>query len=324
MKKREAILALRAAQLQKGHLRTTRKTYRGWLLRYMAGAQAGRWSDLQGFLDHLSSGREPVNPKTVKQALNALVFFYKNVLDKDPGQLRVPKINHNRNHPNFLQHHEVVDLLSRMRGTAKLQAALLYGTGSRINALLTLRLKDLDLDRGIVTFRFDKGGKTRTVQIPRSLIPALEEHIAWVRGKWEQDHAAGVIAPSPEPSLMRKLGRNTFATLPWYWLWPSQVIRDGARWHATDRGLAKAVRIAAQAAGLTKRVTPHTLRHSHATALLDRGENIVRIKDQLGHEHLDTTAIYTHATGGDTLTSPLDAPPVVVPFPTKEPMRIAK
>jgi site-specific recombinase XerD len=329
MKKTAAILKLRAAQLQAGHLRNTRKTYRHWLCRYIDGAHAGRYSDLQGFLDELSAGPNRVGPKTVKQALNALVFFYRKVLEKEVGKLRVPKVNKNRNTPTYLNHNGVITILSRMRGTARLQAAMLYATGSRINALLTLRLKDLDLDRGTVTFRFDKGGKSRTVKLANSLLPELRTHVEYIRGRWEQDHRAGLIAPHPEPSMMRKIGRKKFGELAWYWLFPSQKVREGCRWRATDRGLAKVLGIAVKTAGIMKRVTPHTLRHSHATALLDRGENIRRIQDQLGHTDVKTTEIYTHVTGREAVASPLDCPPAfqpgeIIDFPTIEPARKAQ
>lgn len=325
MKRKEAILALREAQLKAGHLRNTRKSYRQWLLRYIDGATAGSWRNLQGFLDHLTT-RDQLNPKTVRHALNAMVFFHKKVLEQEPGRLVVPRVNKNRNVPTWLHHHEAIDLISRMKGTARLQAALLYGTGSRIHAMLSLRLKDLDLDGGLITFRFDKGGKSRTVALPQSLIPALRDHIEWCRGRWEADSGAGIICPPPEDSLRRKLGARTFGTLPWYWLFPSQVIRGAERWHATDRGLCKAIAIAARAAGLTKRVTAHTLRHSHATALLERGENIRRIQVQLGHSHVETTEIYTHAAGTETLVSPLDRGPAVIPFPAspQKPHRVAQ
>ena len=316
MKRTEAILALRAAQLEAGHLRETRKTYRGWLSRYVDGAGAGKFSDLQGFMTHLAVN-EGLNPKTVRQALNAMVFFHKNVLKREVPELKVPKINKDRNPPTWLHHEEAVDLLSRMSGTAKLQAGMLYATGSRIHAMLTLRWKDLDLDAGLVTFRFDKGGKSRTVKLARVMIPTLREHFERVRRVWELDHAAGVIAPPPEDSLRRKLGARVFGTLPWYWVFPSQVVRDGERWHATDRGLAKAIAKAAAGAGLAKRVTPHTLRHSHATALLEAGANIRAIQRQLGHTHVETTEIYTHARGDGALVSPLDHPSVI-PFPTAE------
>jgi site-specific recombinase XerD len=234
---------------------------------------------------------------------------------REVPDLTVPKINKDRNPPTWLHHHEAVDLLSRMSGTAKLQAGLLYGTGSRIHALLTLRWKDVDLHAGLVTFRFDKGGKSRTVRLPRVLIPAMEEHFARVKRLWEADAVRGVIAPHPEPSLMRKLGRKTFSTLPWYWVFPSQVMGNSERWHATDRGLAKSVAIAARAAGFTKRVTPHTLRHSHATALMENGANIREVQRQLGHSHVETTEIYTHTRGDGALVSPLDRVASIIPFP---------
>lgn len=321
MKRRDAIIALRDAQLKAGHLRTTRKTYRGWLCRYIDGASSGRFSDLQGFLTHLTTV-DQLNPKTVKQALNAMVFFHRKVLGAEPPKnLEVPKVNKNRNQPTWLHHHEAVDLLNRMRGVPRIQAALLYGTGSRVRAMLTLRLKDIDLATGLVTFHFDKGGKSRTVRLPSTLIPALQDHIAWVKSRWSADHDSGIIAPHPEASLMRKLGRNTFASLPWYWLFPSQVTRtnrDGQveRWHATDRGLCKAIAAACRSAGITKRVTAHTFRHSHATALLQRGENPRAIQQQLGHSKLETTEIYTHVIGGASVVSPLDPPAKVIPFRT--------
>lgn len=314
MKTNEAILALRDAQLSAGHLYNTRKTYRGWLLSYIKGTKSGHFRDLQGFLDHLTT-RQQLNPKTVRQALNALAFFYKNVLKTAPGKLRVPKINKNKNTPTWLHHQEAVALLSRMKGTARLQTSLLYGTGSRIHAMLTLRLKDIDLAGGLITFHFDKGGKSRTVKLPKSLIPELRQHIEYIRGKWETDNRNGIAAPHPEPSLMKKLGRKTFTTLPWYWLFPSQVITAGNRWHATDRGLCKAIAKAAREEGLTKRVTAHTFRHSHATALLQQGVNIRQIQTQLGHTHLDTTEIYTHATASELPDSPLDQSPSVIHFP---------
>lgn len=284
----------------------------------MDGAAAGKWCDLQGFLSHLSTDPvDRVSPKTVKQALNALVFFHKNVLGREPENLVVPRVTPNRIEPTWLTHPEVIDLLSRMRGTPKLQASFLYATGSRIHAMLTLRLKDIDTDSGLVTFRFDKGGKSRTVRLAESLLPQLREHIEWVKTRWESDHRAGIICPDPEPSLMRKYGPATFGSLPWYWLFPSQVCREGNRWHATDRGLCKAISVACKSAGISKRVTAHTFRHSHATALLQAGANIREIQRQLGHTHVETTEIYTHTTGANALVSPLDLPapsPVITPF----------
>lgn len=173
---REAIIALKNAQLEKGHRVNTRKSYRGWVLRYRDARRRGIVSNLQGFLTYLSTdARAKVNPKTVRQALNALKFYHEKVLGIEipPNSLTVPAINKNRNIPVWLTHEEAMDLISRMSGDARLQAEMLYGTGSRITALLTLRLKDLDLQKGLITFRHDKGGKSRTVRLPRSVMHRL-------------------------------------------------------------------------------------------------------------------------------------------------------
>lgn len=315
----DAILALRDAQLKKGHSLNTRKTYRHWVIRYREARLARSCHDLQSWLDLLATGPDRVSPKTIKQALNALVFYHRHVLGIEipPNSLRTPRVNPHRNLPVWLTHQEVVALLSHMRGLPLLQAELLYSTGSRITALLTLRLKDLDLDKGLVTFRWDKGGKSRVVRLAAATMPRLRTHIESVRMQWRDDQAAGIICPDDSASLMRKLGERRFGTLPFYWLFPSAEVRGKHRWHATSKALSSALARAAVAAGITKRVSPHVFRHSNATALLERGENLRRIQEHLGHTHLDTTEIYTHAAGTETLVSPLDAPPaptVLVPF----------
>ena len=327
MTDREAILALREAQLKEGHLYNTRRTYRGWMIRYRKARRARACRDFQGYLDLLSSGSadiERVSPKTVHQALNALVFYHNRVLGIaiPPKSLRVPKLRRHRNIPQWLTHREVIEVLAWMKGTARLQAELLYATGGRPTALLKLRLKDVELEHRLVTFRFDKGGKSRTVRLPEVTLPALAAHIGRIKLQWKADHAAGLSCPSPEPSLVRKLGSRVFSTLPWYWLFPSQQVRGANRWHASNGGLAKSVRNAAEAAGITKRVTLRSFRHAHATALLHRGTDIRTIQEQLGHSNLETTEIYTHAVGSRATPTPLDLPPAepcveipVIPFP---------
>lgn len=314
MTDREAIISLKNAQLEAGHAVNTRKSYRGWVMRYRRARQARTAGDLQEFLTHLST-EERVNPKTVFQALNALKFYHEKVLGMEiaPNSLKMPKVNKNRNIPVWLVHDEAMDLIGRMDGTARLQAEMLYGTGSRITALLTLRLKDLDLQKGLVTFRHDKGGKSRTVRLPRAGMARLMAHVATVRLQWEVDKARGIICPTPEPSLMRKLGRARFGTLPFCWLFPSRDVRGVERWHATDHALTESLRKAAAEAGIMKRVSPHVLRHSNATALLERGENIRTLQEHLGHSHVETTEIYTHANGSQGVVSPMDYPPLAVP-----------
>ena len=105
---------------------------------------------------------------------------------------------------------------------------------------------------------------------------------------------------------MRKLGRRTFGSLPWFWLFPSQKVHGQERWHATDRKIVTALRTAAAELGITQRVNPHALRHSYATGLLRNGVDIRTIQEQLGHSNLETTEIYLHAAGMKSVTSPLD------------------
>lgn len=315
---RDAVLALKNAQLKAGHSRNTRISYRGWVIRYREARMAMACRDVQGFLDlliHGGNGIERVGAATIHQAVNALVFYHREVLGMPipPDALKFPRRSRHRNHPDIPTHEEVLAMFSQMRGLPLLQAELLYGTAGRVTALLTLRLKDVDLMRGNVTFRFDKGGKTRTVPLPRTLMPKLHAHVAMVRQQWTEDHAAGVICPVDPPSLARKIGPGKLSSMPWYWLFPSAALRGKERWHATSRSLGSALDRAAVEAGITRRVNPHTLRHAGATALLERGENPRRIQEHLGHCHLETTEIYLHATGRDGLVSPLDAPPVMAP-----------
>jgi len=311
---REAIVGLKNAQLEKGHCLNTRKSYRGWVMRYREARTKRLVRDLQGFLTRLATV-ERVNPKTVRQALNALKFYHEKVLGIEiaPKSLTVPSINPHRNIPVWLTHDEAMDLIGRMEGVARLQAEMLYGTGGRITALLTLRLKDLDLQKGLVTFRFDKGGKSRTVRLPRAVMHRLQTHVATVRMLWEGDKARGIIYPTAAEAAMKKLGRARFGTLPFCWLFPSRDVRGAERWHATDHALSDGLRVAAEEAGIMKRVSPHVLRHSNATALLERGENIRTIQEHLGHSNVETTEIYTHANGSQGVISPLDYPPLAVP-----------
>ncbi len=326
---REAILALRDAQLKADHSEKTRQAYRYWMLRYRKARQSKKCRDLQSFLDILIL-QDRDSPSTISVALCALKFYHEKVLGVSipPDSLVIPRRRKHRNIPDCLTHSQVMSLLANMRGTPRLMAALLYGTGSRINALLTLRLKDIDLERAAVTFRFDKGQKSRTVKLPRSIIPYLAEHIERVTAQWEMDSAANIIAAPYSDSILRKFGRKRLGDLCWYWLFPSEVARGDIRWHATGHALASSLANAARKAKITARVTPHGLRHAFATALVDRGENIRTIQEALGHENVETTEIYTHVTAKFGPVSPLDSAPIVrteaVILPFEEPLRRAR
>lgn len=321
-----AISRMEEAQLKVPHKKTTRDQYQQWVRRYREARKSKICRDLQGYLDYLSTDKKAkVNPKTVHQALNALKFYHEQVLGIEipPDSLRVPAINKNSNIPVWLTHEEAMDLISRMSGEERLQAELLYGTGGRITALLTRRLKDLDLQKGLITYRYDKGGKSRTVRLPQSVMHRLMTHVAAVRLQWEQDRAKGIIFPTPEPGEMKKLGRNRYGTLPYCWLFPSAVVRmtdlGPERWHATDHAISSGLKKAAEEAGIMKRVSPHVFRHSNATSLLERGENPRTLQEHLGHTNLETTEIYLHANGSNAVISPMDYAPTprrgIIAFP---------
>lgn len=305
----------------KGYSLSTERTYVHWAKAYCAhhsrrhpakmGAQ-----EVQAYLNHLAVVRE-VAPSTAKQALSALLFLYREVLHADlpwldglkypKGQPRLPVV---------LSQDEAAHLLRQPTGTPGLVLRLLYGTGMRMMEALRLRVKDLDLPRRTITVREGKGGKDRTTMVPESLVAPLQAHLQARRQLHDVDQAAGMADVELPHALARKLpgaGRQwawqfVFAS-PGYATCPrTGVIR---RHHLHEANVQRAMRAAVQAAGITKRATVHTLRHSFATHLLERGQDIRTIQTLLGHSDVSTTMIYTHVlaggAGGKGVRSPLDA-----------------
>jgi site-specific recombinase XerD len=321
MKLPDALASLDREQLMENHKSTTRETYRGWVRDYSKLLQTGVVADFQGYLDHIATVRR-VSWKTRKQALNALVFFHRRVLKVEipPNSLNIGIPTKGKRVPVYLTHQECLAVLSRLERINRLQCVLMYGCGLRVTECLTMRLKDIDLAGGMITVRSGKGNKDRTVRLPQSFYPMIEEQIHKCRRQFEKDKAAGLIFPIDDPALMRKLGRAQFKRISWYWLFPSRLTRGDERWHATTKGLETPLKDAAEAAGIMKRMSPHVWRHSYATNLLTSGVDIRTIQDQLGHASVETTEIYTHAVGYNGTESPLDklGPPAsgtIVHFP---------
>jgi len=215
--------------------------------------------------------------------------------------------------PVVLSVAEVQALLSQLRGVHYLICALLYGTGMRLLECLSLRVRDLDFDRHAIHIRAAKGQKDRTVALPERLAPQLRDHLAGVHALHQEDLAAGYGEAALPGSLARKYphaGREW----GWQYVFPSTrlspepdtgVIR---RYHLHETAVQKSVKTAARRAGITKKASCHTLRHSFATHLLERGQDIRTIQELLGHKDVSTTMIYTHvlSRGGVTAASPLD------------------
>jgi integron integrase len=208
---------------------------------------------------------------------------------------------------------EVAAVLGRLEGAPALMAALLYGAGLRLLECAHLRTKDLDFERQELVVRDGKGRKDRITMVPRSLVAPLQEHLARVRAQHVTDLATGAGWVELPDALDRKFP-NAGREWPWQWVFPAtRTYRDPVSGqvrphHLHETVLQRAVHEAARAAGLAKRVSCHTLRHSFATALLEGGYDIRTIQELLGHRDVSTTMIYTHVLnrGGLGVRSPLD------------------
>lgn len=312
----EVLQAFETAALKAGLARNTRKTYAPIIAEFVSLLKAGQIAGVQDYLDHLSTVKK-LSSNSVWHALNPLKFLYEKVLDKEFGTFDLPKRNRCKPMRSVLSMQDVISMLQIMPRVPRLQAGLLAGAGLRIESdMLTLRLKDIRLSDRVITIYEAKGNKSRSLKIPEFLVADLELQISACRRQWEADHRVGIICPHPEDSLMRKLGRRTFGSLPWYWLFPSQKVHGTERWYASDKRLVSALREAAQTLSITQRVNPHALRHSYATGLLRDGVDVRVIQEQMGHTSLETTEIYLHTAGLKTVASPLDtAAARVIQFP---------
>ena len=270
--------------------------------------------EVEAFLSWLANERR-VSVSTHKQALSALVFLYEKVLGLDlPWLAEIGRPKSRARLPEVLAPQEVAVLLTQFDADHRLLAELLYGTGIRIMEGLRLRVKDVDFERRAIVVREGKGAKDRVVMLPASLMPALREQIARARLLWAADHAAGRDGVFMPDALDRKYPR---AASSWTWFWvfpqaePSVDPRTGQarRHHAHEQAFQRAFKRALHRAGIERPATPHTLRHSFATHLLQAGYDIRTVQELLGHSDVSTTMVYTHVLklGGGAVRSPLDA-----------------
>lgn len=297
---------------------STERVYVEWVKRFILfhGKRHPRElgaGEVTAFLSHLAVERK-VSASTQNQAKSALLFLYKNVLVFDlPWLEEIIQANAPRRLPVVLTHREVSLLLDQLDGTMGLIVQLLYGTGMRVMEALRLRVKDLDLDMCQIVIREGKGAKDRVTMLPELLVPALQAHLERVKQLHMQDLEEGkgeVLLPA---ALDQKYPGASKAW-GWQWVFPSHLHsvdpRSGAerRHHLHAESVQKAVRLAARRAEIAKLVTPHTLRHSFATHLLQAGHDIRTVQELLGHQKVETTMIYTHVLnkGGQGVPSPLD------------------
>jgi integron integrase len=270
-------------------------------------------SEISAFLTWLAV-RQQVSASTQNQALSAVLFLYKHVLAVEISL--VPPVVRARTPerlPVVLSRGEVGAILKQLTGTERLFVMLLYGTGLRLEECLDLRVKDLDFDRHQIIVRQGKGQKDRVTMLPLAAREMLTGHLAEVRRIHDADLARGrgrVVLPF---ALDRK-----FPSAPAEWKWQfvfpaTRICRDPrfgppSRYHLHESVVQKAVAQAVRAAGITKRVSPHTFRHCFATHLLEDGYDIRTVQELLGHRDVRTTMIYLHVLerGALGVKSPMD------------------
>lgn len=266
--------------------------------------------EVQDWLSDLAN--KGASESSHEQAFYALLFLYNKVYDQPLKDVRSERPKPKVNVPVVMTHHEVGSVIQHMRGSYQLLAQLMYGCGLRRGEALALRLKDIDIGNGMLTVWHSKHKHSRTVPLPQMIIPALrrkiDESLRWQKSD-KDDGTGGVIIPRG-----RYENRKPSFDADWYWLFCSAVLsRDPmsmriARNHLDDKHLGDKVTNAARRAGLLKRITCHTFRHSYATHLLMLGLDIRSIQRLLGHRDVSTTMIYTHVSllADQATPNPLD------------------
>jgi integron integrase len=316
---RPGLLAVAREKMRTRHLALrTEQAYLHWLRRYIAFHQPRHPRELGGpgveqFLTHLAVRRK-VSAATQNQALQALLFLYRHVLEIElPWLEKVTRASSPKRLPVVLSRAEVRSLLAHLQGTQWLLANLLYGSGLRLMEALRLRVKDLQLDRGELIVRQAKGGKDRVTVLPGSLEAPLRAHLARLREWFDEERRRGTPGVSLPFALVRKYPQ---AATQWGWqyVFPSSALckdpysGQPVRQHLHEKTLQRAVQAAVRAAGITQPASCHTLRHCFATHLLEDGYDIRTVQELLGHADLKTTMIYTHVMtkGANGVRSPLD------------------
>ncbi|QEN08200.1 integron integrase [Oceanispirochaeta crateris] len=291
------VLRLRQKSLQ------TEKAYMSWLCRFSDFVQKKpedlSSQDLKNYMSYLAVEKH-VSSSTQNQAFNALLFFYRNIVETSvDGLEKTVRSKIPAKLPVVLSKEEIQRILNHLPNVMHLMACLIYGGGLRLNECLSLRVKDLDLEKPSIHVVQGKGNKDRYTLLPAKLITDVKEQIVRCQKIYSEDRRNQKPGVSLSPSLMKKY-KNASTEWSWFWLFPSRdfclspYTSLPVRHHMHPSTLQRSFKTATRLAQIDKRATVHTLRHSFATHLLESGYDIRTIQTLLGHASVETTMIYTH------------------------------
>ena len=319
MNKNQAIRKVRDEIRRRGYATSTETSYVDWIKRFSGWLYPRTLGDADGgaavqFLNQLARENK-MSASTQNQARSALLFLFRHALEREPGKLDGLKWSKKpKRLPRVLPKADVFRLLDHMNDPHRLVAQVIYGGGLRVGEALSLRVKDIDLQRRTIAVCGGKGNADRLTLLPRGLVRPLRARIERVRDRGERDERNGQGGVTLPQGLDRKY-RNARFESGWQYLWPSRSLAEDPnsgelrRHHAHPSGLQRELKRAARVAGIHKRITPHTLRHCFATHLIEANVDIRTIQELMGHQDLETTKVYLHvaADGGHLgVRSPLD------------------
>lgn len=270
-------------------------------------------TEIEAFLNHLAN-RARVSASTQNQALHSVLFLYREVLGMEIVGVSSIRAKEGKRLPSVLNREDTAKILNHVDGDPfNLMARLLYGCGLRLGECQQLRIKDIDFGMMTVTVRDGKGGKDRTVPLPNTLVKPLMDQMSIARNVWNIDQQRGMPGVYVPGALDRKYP-NIGSEWGWFWVFPAQnysvdpKTKIRRRHHQHESEIQKSIRRATIKAGITKRVTPHMLRHCYATHLLWAGYDVRTVQELMGHNNIKTTMVYLHLLhpGGVGVESPLD------------------
>jgi len=309
---------MREALRSRHYSRRTEQTYCQWVKRYIHFHHVRHPAEMaepeiNAFLTHLAV-KEKVSASTQNQALSALLFLYRHVLGREVGDLgKVIRARKPTRQPVVMTRDEVKAVLANLSGDKWLMASLMYGAGLHLMECIRLRVQDIDFSRNEIIVRDGKGAKDRVTMLPESLKAPLLEHLKRLKSIHERDLGDG-WGSVPMPDALDRKYPNAPTEWRRQWVFPQEnrwrnaKTGEEGRHHVDESLVQKAVRTAVARAGLIKRATCHTFRHSFATHLLEGGYDIRTVQELLGHKDVKTTMIYTHVLnrGLSGVRSPVD------------------